>query len=424
MKSDKPSILKFDEANHDHTSVGQGGLLPPLASSLQGKVWASPATTTGTPSFRVLAASDIPALDWAKITTGKPTTLAGYGIADTPWTGMGYLTSQISHADVVQDGDFTSQGILLRGANSGSYSILANNSTNWNTAYANTHVHANLSALNAVSGTNTGDNSPNSLYSGLVSFPGFGTSHTLAAYGDHAHSGVYQPVGSYLTSFTETDPIFSAWNKSTGISILKSQVSNFPTSLSLFANDLGNYGGWITGITKSMVEVALTGNITTHTHSAYLTAITKAQVEAVLTGDISSHSHSQYITGTPWTTMGYVTGTPWTGYGYLTGITKAQVEAVLTGVISTHSHSGGSMTYPGAGIPISNGSAWVTSITNNSANWNTAYTDRNKWDGGSTGLTAATGRTSLGLYAEWTGTLASYNAIGSKDANTIYFIQQ
>jgi hypothetical protein len=31
------------------------------------------------------------------------------------------------------------------------------------------------------------------------------------------------------------------------------------------------------------------------------------------------------------------------------------------------------------------------------SNWNTAYTDRNKWDGGSTGLTASTGRTSLGL---------------------------
>jgi hypothetical protein len=30
-------------------------------------------------------------------------------------------------------------------------------------------------------------------------------------------------------------------------------------------------------------------------------------------------------------------------------------------------------------------------------NWNTAYTDRLKWDGGATGLVAATGRTSLGL---------------------------
>ena len=34
--------------------------------------------------------------------------------------------------------------------------------------------------------------------------------------------------------------------------------------------------------------------------------------------------------------------------------------------------------------------------TASQTNWDTAYTDRNKWDGGSTGLVAATGRTSLG----------------------------
>ena len=35
---------------------------------------------------------------------------------------------------------------------------------------------------------------------------------------------------NYLTSYTETDPIFGAWNKSTGISITKSQISDFPTN--------------------------------------------------------------------------------------------------------------------------------------------------------------------------------------------------
>jgi len=35
-----------------------------------------------------------------------------------------------------------------------------------------------------------------------------------------------------------------------------------------------------------------------------------------------------------------------------------------------------SMVYPGAGIALSTGSAWGTSITDNSANWNTAYTNR------------------------------------------------
>lgn len=48
-------------------------------------------------------------------------------------------------------------------------------------------------------GTNTGDNATNTQYSGLVSFPGFGTTHVLAAYGDHTHTGVYQPAGTYST---------------------------------------------------------------------------------------------------------------------------------------------------------------------------------------------------------------------------------
>ena len=43
-------------------------------------------------------------------------------------------------------------------------------------------------------------------------------------------------------------------------------------------------------------------------------------------------------------------------------------------------------------------------FANNSANWNTAYADRYKWNGGSSGLNAATGRTSLGL-----GTAATSN---------------
>lgn len=45
--------------------------------------------------------------------------------------------------------------------------------------------------------------------------------------------------------------------------------------------------------------------------------------------------------------------------------------------------------------PVYVASSWY-STTNNSTNWNTAYTDRLKWDGGATGLTASTGRTSLG----------------------------
>ena len=47
-----------------------------------------------------------------------------------------YLTAETSHADVVVDGDFASTGLMKRGATAGSYSIVTDNSTNWNTAYS------------------------------------------------------------------------------------------------------------------------------------------------------------------------------------------------------------------------------------------------------------------------------------------------
>ena len=55
-----------------------------------------------------------------------------------------------------------------------------------------------------------------------VSFPGFGTSHATAAYGDHTHTGVYLPVSGAGDIYThnasefiktETDPTIYAWAK-------------------------------------------------------------------------------------------------------------------------------------------------------------------------------------------------------------------
>jgi hypothetical protein len=72
-----------------------------------------------------------------------------------------------------------------------------------------------------------------------------------------------------------------------------------------------------------------------------------------------------------------------------TVVTVSGIGSVGTGVFPNP-------VYPEAGIALSTGTTWASSIPNNSTNWNTAYTDRLKWDGGSTGLVAATGRTSLG----------------------------
>lgn len=55
------------------------------------EITSTPTTATG--YGIVLVASDIPSLDWSKITTGKPTTLSGYGITDAQsvLNGTGYV---------------------------------------------------------------------------------------------------------------------------------------------------------------------------------------------------------------------------------------------------------------------------------------------------------------------------------------------
>jgi hypothetical protein len=57
--------------------------------------------------------------------------------------------------------------------------------------------------------------------------------------------------------------------------------------------------------------------------------------------------------------------------------------------------SGSPITTSGT-LAISLASGYSIPTTAKQTEWDTAYTDRNKWDGGATGLTASTGRTSLG----------------------------
>lgn len=68
---------------------------------------------------------DLTGTPWTSMgyVTGTPWTSMGY-VTGTPWTSYGYLTSQISHADVVVDGDFTSNGLMTR-TGAGTYSITA-----------------------------------------------------------------------------------------------------------------------------------------------------------------------------------------------------------------------------------------------------------------------------------------------------------
>ena len=62
---------------------------------------------------------------------------------------------------------------------------------------------------------------------------------------------------------------------------------------------------------------------------------------------------------------------------------------------------------------------YVIPTTTSTTNWDSAYADRLKWDGGSTGLVAATGRTSLGLGTAATMTGPSGSIVGTTDVQTL-----
>ena len=72
--------------------------------------------------------------DVANVTNGQ---IIRYNSSTSKWERFtpNYLTAETSHADVVIDGDFTSEGLMKRGSSAGSYTIITDNSSNWNAAF-------------------------------------------------------------------------------------------------------------------------------------------------------------------------------------------------------------------------------------------------------------------------------------------------
>jgi len=92
------------------------------------------------------------------------------------------------------------------------------------------------------------------------------------------------------------------------------------------------------------------------------------------TGDMQAWTSTGTLPPTFWDALPIATddhlGATQVGVANFDG-TNFRVDA--NGLVTLVSGSGGGMVYPSAGIALSTGTAWGTSITNNSANWNTAF---------------------------------------------------
>jgi hypothetical protein len=91
-------------------------------------------------------------------------------------------------------------------------------------------------------------------------------------------------------------------------------------------------------------------------------------------GATNIHAGNYTDTNTTYTASGTLLNLTGTAFSVNEGtLTNGRYCTYVTGTGLVCDSDSGAMTYPGAGIAVSTGSAWGASITNNSANWNTAY---------------------------------------------------
>jgi hypothetical protein len=159
---------------------------------------------------------------------------------------------------------------------------------------------------------------------GVITASGGNSGNWNTAYGWGDHS-----TGGYLTSYTETDPVFGAWDKSTGISIAESQITDldhFTTAdetdptvdlsklKTLVSNDYHNLGGTDNVLTETQVDNYVSNN-------GYLTSYTETDpvFSASAAKGITSTQVSNWDTAYGWGDHGAAgydtTDDSWTGTG-------------------------------------------------------------------------------------------------------------
>lgn len=205
---------------------------------------------------------------------------------------------------------------------------------------AHTHMLSDISNLSSLSITESqiSDLSHFSPTSLLVdySFVDNSTNWDMAySWGDHSTEG-------YLTSFTETDPVFTAWDKSTGISITESQISDLGAYIIEETDPIFSAWDKSTGITITESQISDLNHFTP----------TSLLIDYSFT-DNSTNWNTAYNWGNH-AEQGYVTGTPWTSEGYLTSLGNALTDDDF---ISN-------------GIMIRTSSGVYSTITDNSSTWN------------------------------------------------------
>ena len=323
--------------------------LPTASATVKGGVKVGSGLTIASETLAVsLSASHIPSLPWSKITTGKPTTLAGYGITDAKIANgvitlggntITPITSHQSLAAYLSKNEASNTYISKDGGDS--YHVIMSNGNKTR----KTLEYSELLTGGAVDLTNLQPNTLEPLVT-RETLTGWDGSYVIGAnvresalaYCTHGAFGdiVTHNAGEFLTSANISNllKIDGSNGTSAGVSALINKLgvgTMTPTDSDYYVTQFAGGGTTTTTYHRRAHSVLWTyikgkANGVYQPKGSYLTAITKAQVEGVLTGNITSHTHSQYLTSHQ-SLADYVTlGTAQT----IAGVKKFNANAIIS----------------------------------------------------------------------------------------------
>lgn len=184
-----------------------------------------------------------------------------------------------------------------------------------------------------------------------------------------------------FSSFHAAQALSGDYNKATNGILANTDWNNLPSDF------LSLSGGWLSG------NLAI-GTSSTSTYALNVNGTVNATVfNGSLTGTVSARNVSPGAFGSD------------AGFGIFSFPTSVGIGTTDPGIYQLYV-SGGDI-YGSGSLTVA---STITASGGGSGNWNTAYTDRMKWDGGATGLSSSTGRTSLGL-----GSLATLSSINNSN---------
>jgi hypothetical protein len=160
-----------------------------------------------------------------------------------------------------------------------------------------------------------------------------------------------------------------------------------------------NWDGGATSLVAATGRTSL-GLGTMATQASTSVSITGGAISGITDLAIADGGTGASTAANALTSLGAYPASNPSGYTSNTGTVTSVSATVPTGLAISGSPVIGAGT-----LAFTYAAGYAIPTTVSQTNWDTAYTDRNNWDGGATSLVAATGRTSLGL-----GTMATQSA--------------